>query len=228
MTDKVKYYNGITPRGIAKFPRLNKPDTKFNAAGVYSVKLVLSEEDAAPLKEAIDTEAQKAYEAAVEELKKKGKATLAAKLKLAEPSYTDVLDEDGEPTGQVEFNFKTNATFTTKEGEVVSKHVTFFDAKGEKLGGKKRPDVWGGTELKIAFTLMPYSNAATKTAGVSQRLNAVQILKLVSSGGGTAESYGFGKEDGYEASEAEEDSPFADSEGAEQSGASAKTDDEDF
>ena len=43
-----------------------------------------------------------------------------------------------------------------------------------------------------------YYNPGTDTVGVSFRLEAVQILKLVSTGG-RAERYGFGvEEDGYE------------------------------
>jgi hypothetical protein len=228
MADKIKHYNGITPKGVAKFPRLNKPDTKFNAAGVYSVKLVLSEEDATPLMEAINTEAQKAFDAEVERLNKAGKKALATKLKLADPSYEPEVDADGEETGNVVFNFKTNASFVNKQGETIHKEVTMFDAKGVKLEGKKRAEIWGGSELKVAFALMPYANAATKTVGVSQRLNAVQVLKLVSGGGASAESYGFGKEEGFEASEVEDDSPFSDSKDSEQDGAGSSQEDDDF
>ena len=39
------YYT--SPRGKASYPKLQKPDTKFNAEGIYSTKLVISKEDAA-------------------------------------------------------------------------------------------------------------------------------------------------------------------------------------
>jgi hypothetical protein len=40
---------------------------------------------------------------------------------------------------------------------------------------------------------------ATKTAGISLRINAVQVLELASgSGGGSASSHGFGVEEAYE------------------------------
>ena len=35
-----------TPAGLARFPSLNRPDTKFSEVGVYKVNLELSAEDA--------------------------------------------------------------------------------------------------------------------------------------------------------------------------------------
>jgi hypothetical protein len=37
-----------TPAGIARFPSLNRPDTKFSEVGVYKVNLEMSSEDAEP------------------------------------------------------------------------------------------------------------------------------------------------------------------------------------
>lgn len=42
-----KYFT--TPRGIASYPKLIKPDTKFNPEGVYSVALVIPKDDASEL-----------------------------------------------------------------------------------------------------------------------------------------------------------------------------------
>jgi hypothetical protein len=47
-----KYFT--TPRGIASYPKLLKPDTKFNAEGVYKTGLILDEEAAQPLIEQIE------------------------------------------------------------------------------------------------------------------------------------------------------------------------------
>ena len=39
----------VTPRAIAVYPWLNRPDTKFNPDGDYKVTLKIEAEDAAPL-----------------------------------------------------------------------------------------------------------------------------------------------------------------------------------
>jgi len=233
--NKPKLYTATSPKGIAKFPRLNTPDTKFQANGVFSTKLEMSGDDAAPLMEAIEKEAEAALTAARAELEKKlseakpkdkPKIQIALdKLDAGPVPYAPVYDDDGEETGNYEFSFKTNATYTDKKTQkLVKKEVTMFDAKGKKL--EKRPNVWGGSTLKANFTAAPYYNAATNSAGVSLRMNAVQIIDLVSSGGGNASTYGFGEEEGYEAADNEESGPFSNEQGSGQAGGSGE--DEDF
>jgi hypothetical protein len=43
-----------TPAGIARYPSLNRADTKFDDIGVFKVNLEMSSDDAAPFIEAID------------------------------------------------------------------------------------------------------------------------------------------------------------------------------
>ena len=38
-----------TPKGIAQYPWLSKPDTKFSEEGDYKVNLILNAEEAAPI-----------------------------------------------------------------------------------------------------------------------------------------------------------------------------------
>lgn len=218
MAEKQKNPQGITPAGSAKYPRLNQPDTKFNKSGIYSVKLIIAAEDAAPLQEAIEAVANKAMEDTTAQLetkldeakpKDKPKAKIALdKLTLGDMPFAPEYNDEGEETGNVEFSFKTNATYKDKAGKEQQRTVTMFDAKGKKLEGKAVPSVWGGSVLKVAYMLAPYYNAATNSVGCSPRLNAVQILELVSGSGGTAASYGFGEEDGYSAPEEAEEETF--------------------
>lgn len=223
---KPKAPTGTTPVGVAVYPRLNKPDTKFNPAGNYSTKLVLSAEDAAPLMEAIEKVAEEAYENA--------KATLEAKLEEAKAAdkpkvkkkleklvkgdmpFAPEYDDAGDETGNIVFSFKTNASYTDKKTQkTVQREVTMFDAKGKKLEGSKRPSIWAGSKLSVAYMLSDFYNAATDSAGCSPRLNAVQIVELVSGSGGNAASYGFGSHDsGYEADDgSDDDNPFGDKTG---------------
>ena len=46
--------------------------------------------------------------------------------------------------------------------------------------------------------------AARAEAGVSLRMNAVQVIDLVTGGGASAAAHGFGEEDGYDASDEQE------------------------
>lgn len=223
---KPKSPTGTTPVGVAVYPRLNQPDTKFNAAGTYSVKLVLSAEDAAPLMEAIEKVADEAYEnakasleAKLEEAKAAEKPKVKKKLEKLEKGdlpFAPEYDDEGNETGNFVFSFKTNASYVDKKTKkTVQREVTMFDAKGKKLEGKKRPSIWGGSKLSVAYMLSDFYNAATDNAGCSPRLNAVQIVELVSGSGGNAASYGFGAHDGgYESEDgADGDGPFSDQTG---------------
>jgi hypothetical protein len=74
-----------------------------------------------------------------------------------------------------------------------------FDAKGKPLS--KDIKIGGGSKMKVSYEILPYYTAIAG-AGISLRLKAVQVIDLVEySSGGSGESYGFGKEDGYEATE---------------------------
>ena len=69
----------------------------------------------------------------------------------------------------------------------------------EKAINALKAQVGEGTVAKVAVELSGYS-VAGKT-GVSVKLKAVQIIDLVEFGGGSAESYGFGEEEGFEGTE---------------------------
>ena len=60
-----------TPIGTAMYPKLITPDTKFNADGVYSCKLILSKDDFETLEAIINPWFEKEYERLVKESGKK-------------------------------------------------------------------------------------------------------------------------------------------------------------
>lgn len=190
---KPKQEKFTTPKGVAVYPRLTEPDTKFNAAGVFSVKLRLSEEDAQPFIDRIEALAKEKFEAEKAELMKgDGKAKAKAKsLKYADKPYKAAVDDNGDETGEIEINFKMNHKVTIKGKETLL-YPKIFDAAGKEL--KPAPAIWGGSVIKVAGQFNPFST--TVGVGVSLRLSAVQVLELVSSGGGNAESFGFGAEEG--------------------------------
>lgn len=201
-----------TPKGTFKFPRLGEPDTKFKDAGEFSVKLVLAEADAA----SIIARHEDAYNQAIKDGKAKYAELPVATRKKKEFAPNDfgtpVYDDNEQETGETEFNFKMTASGVSKKtGKPWSRKPDVFDATGKKMDGAK---VWGGSIGKVNYEVVPYWNPAQCQAGISLRLNAVQIIDLKSGQGRNASAYGFETEEGY-ADVAEETSKEAGKEGTE-------------
>lgn len=186
----------VSPIGLAKYPRLNEPDTKFDDDGVYKITLELTEAEAAPLVEAIHEGQKEAVKLAKEQVKS-GK-----KIKLADLPYAE-----NEETGKIEVSFKRKAKGKKKDGTVFETHVALFDRHGNRLD-PKGPIIGGGSRIAVSYEINPFYVAALG-AGVSLRLYAVMVYDLVEYQGGTAESYGFAQAaaevDGEEAQDADTD-----------------------
>lgn len=224
---KKKYVSGpkfTTPRSAAIWPRLNEPDTKHNAEGVYECKqeLPLDNEIVQKIKAKAmelaqaeydkqrelqpDALTDEEYDEKVAELKAAGKQALIKKLKvirLVEPLPEEV-DEDGDGTGTVFLKAKMKASGTYKTGPKTGQRwertPDVFDRKGVTL--KRPPAIGGGSEVKMSIELSPYYVAGTGDVGCSFRLNAVQLLTLVQFGQRDASAHGFGSEDGDDIDEA--------------------------
>lgn len=202
----------MTEKGIARFPNLTKPDTKFKATGEYKCGVILPQEKAQPIIDKATAEAEKIFAATKVELQEKvktlkGEALVKAKKALAELSMGDmpfkpVYDDDGNETGDVVLGFKMNAQRTDKKtGKTITMAPKLFDAKGKPLSAAT--EIWGGSIVKVAGSLNPFYIPGTNQCGVSFRLAAVQVIELRSANSGDAGSYGFGKEEGYEAGDDE-------------------------
>jgi hypothetical protein len=191
MAEKRKQLPRITtPKGVAKYPWLSNPDTQFDADGVYKIDLIIPAGECTELCAALDAAADEAFELA----KSKAKSPVIAKqIKRADP-YTAALDDAGEDTGKILFRFKMKAKVTMKDGTVKTMKPFIFDAKGVQLA--VCPAVYGGSVCKVNFSPSPYYAANNKQAGVSLRINAVQIIELVTGGARDAAGYGFGQEEG--------------------------------
>lgn len=222
-----KKLNLILPRGIAIYPKLNKPDTKFDAAGVYDVKVTIAPDaddgyigrdkaDLAAVLEALAVlrdefaEAKRAELASSSDPKSKAKAKTLKVKDIGEPG----LDDDGEENGRHILKAKMKASGVNAKGENWTRKPKLFDSKNKPLA-ENSPPVYGGSVLKVAALAMPYYAANDNTVGVTLYLEAVQVLELVSAGGNkSGAGYGFGVEDGYVADESE-DMPFSDDSAAE-------------
>lgn len=210
--DRIKL---TTPKGVAIWPSLNTPDTKFNAAGKYGTRLAF--DGAEPLVQAFQARLEKIrddfYDTEVERLKADKKAGLAAELTKAPVLKPERDPETGLETGRLIYSASMTASGVSKKtGKPWTMSPDLFDAKGTKL--KNPPAIYGGSEMKLSVEVDAFVNQTSKQVMVSARLNAAQIIKLVSGGNRDSSDYGFAEEDGDEiADQAPATGGFADETG---------------
>ena len=193
----------VSAAGRGKYVWVNKPDMKFDEGkgGKFKVDLILEAADAATDKKIIDAAVEAAWAQMTAEIKEKLAGKAAAKIKTLsrEYPYVELSDDDGKETGDVQFKFKQNAIIKSAKKGLINVKIPIFDAKGKPISDI----VYGGSLLKVSYSMRPYLMESTKKIGVTLDLNAVQVLELVSSSGAAdAEGYGFGAEEGYEGEEA--------------------------
>lgn len=188
-----RYPTVTSPRGVMIYPHLTEPDTKFvKPDGEYHTKLALEGDSQATIDfiEKLEGILAKYIEDNSEELtpaqiKKAGRMDL----------YEEEVDDEGEETGRYIFKFKLKAKVKTKTKEWDQK-PRLFDSQAQPIAGDVNP--WTGSEGKVSVEVFPYYMGTTKSFGLSLRCKAVQVLKLVSGGGASADDYGFGaEEDGF-------------------------------
>ena len=165
--------------GEAIYPHLNKPDVKFSDAGEYKVTLKVAKSDATSMVKLFDDAQADSLKLAIAE--NKGKKVQES----PHPRYKVEGDN-------VFFIFKLKASGVNK------KTKESFIQRPQLLDAQKQPhpvekSIWGGSKIKIAYELVPYS--APFGAGITARIKAIQILELVEGKSDTP----FEKEDGYKA-----------------------------
>lgn len=164
-----------TPKGVAYYPYISAPDTKFDEEGHYKVNLCIPKEEAEPIIEQIKGE----LVAGIKALKE---AKPNAKIKQAPFPFEDELDDDEEPTGNVIIKFKSKAAYKP----------AIFDSKGTPM---MRSNIYAGSILKVNGSIAFYNSPAVG-AGVTLRLRAVQVIEYVEGAVG-ATKFGFGEESGF-------------------------------
>jgi len=197
----VKPERKLTDRVVAYYPHLNKPDDRYNPdKPEYKISIIYENEEAASSMLELIKEAQaQAIEAAVtqaaDEAKKRGKKfneeRFRANLKLAQLPIKEELDEDGDPTGRIIVGpFKMRAKGTTKDGREWERQCPVFDGAGKPIDTEK-VSIWGGSIVNVCFYIDTFYTAGLG-AGVSLKLEAVQVLELRSGNTTkTAASFGF-------------------------------------
>jgi hypothetical protein len=108
-----------TPVGIARYPSLNRADTKFDEVGVYKVNLEMSSEDAEPFIKQAEALFAEFLEDKKRELKKD-------KLKLHAAPWE-------ENDGLVQLKLKVKAMGKNKEGETFSRQPKLFGSDGQPI-----------------------------------------------------------------------------------------------
>lgn len=187
-----------TPVGIALWVCINKPSTKFKPEGEYSVTLALPADVATAMQADFKKLADEAFAGYLNDEKDAKKKALLAKYTVVVPGSED-LNDAGEPTGRVAFKFKQVAVIKPKDPkkEAFEPKIGIFDGTNSPIPSGVL--VGKGSEMKIAYEAVPYAMASKKEVGVTLRLKAVQVIKLVKYGGAqNASDYGFEADDNAE------------------------------
>lgn len=176
-----------TVKGKAFWTYAFTPDTKFDSDGVYTTKFRLGGEAAVGFQKEVDKLMDAAFGKAKED-------NPAKKIKKANAPYSEVTDDDGNETGELEFVFKQKATIPTKNGPMNMK-VAVFDAKGRPITDPV--EIGNGSTVKVAYEPNLWFVPSTG-AGVTLRFKGLQVIDLKArASGDNADGFGFGEEDGY-------------------------------
>ncbi|WP_145960518.1 hypothetical protein [Novosphingobium meiothermophilum] len=190
------YPKAVTPRGVAIFPALTRPDFKFKTEfGEYHCRLRLSP-DAPGLDDLIaQAEAilDEAFEAKKAELTRQKKGALLKQLYKIDILKPELDRESGEETGFVVLRASANAGGKKKDGSIWKGRIDLFNRKGEQL--KNPLEIGSGSELKLGVRIMDYETDGGKGIGVRFELEGAQLLKVASGGARTAADHGFGAEE---------------------------------
>lgn len=175
----------VTPVGIAVWPKLNEPDTRWKAEGEFTCTIRLGKKDAAVVIKEIEEFHGKAYSWFCQNQGKN-------KLKQANMPFSRVTDDSGEETDEWDFKFKLKHRVETRRGDTFTQKVKLFDSKGTPMND----EVGGGSKLRVQGEMNPWFTASLGF-GISLWVKAVQVLELVEpTNSGTAASFGFDPLDG--------------------------------
>ena len=105
------------------------------------------------------------------------------------------LDDDkNEIPGSYDVKTKAKAHFKQADGSLIENNITIVDAQKNPMDASAGA-IWGGSKLKLALNVGAVSTSIY--SGLMLRINAVQVIDLVTGGQGGANA--FDKEDGFTA-----------------------------
>jgi hypothetical protein len=199
----------FTPKGVAEpycsiqKPDYGNPEKGFgNPRGVYKVNLTVPRAEAAPHIARIIKCHEANWAAIQEEWANGGEAAAKAKLQrgktLLQP-YEGQLPYFENDDGTVTFKFAGYASYqdkVTKESKEILLKVV--DAKGKRINAV--PAISGGSELKVRYSMFPYTYGAVVGASVKLQLDSVMLITLREFAAGSDDWAGE-EEAGYEAAD---------------------------
>ena len=160
------------PKGIARYPSLSRPDTKYNENGVYKANVAVPLEDA---------------EATMAKLQSIAKQELGKALpKSDNPFWKMEIDDNGDETGMVMFKASVK-NVVRRDGQLWDRKPKQYDADLNMVDEV----IYGGSELIVSCEIYVWEYSGKK--GVSLQPTAVQIIKLV---GPSEDENPFEKQDG--------------------------------
>ena len=162
----------LTPVGIADYPYLTKPDTKFKPEGEYKLTLKLDNgAEAEKLFSAVSRIAEIALEQATAAAKKAGKRP-------PKPAELPIFETD---TGYT-LKAKMKAAGVVKAtGQPFTQAPRLFDADNRPWD--KNVIITSGSKVRLCLEVVAY-NSPTLGCGVTLRLKDAQIIELGAGFGG--------------------------------------------
>jgi len=144
---KQEKYIALTPVGVADYPYLNKPDTKFKPEGEYKVSLKLDDDhESRKLFDLISAVASKALDQATAAAKKAGKRPpKEADLPIFETAEGYTLKAKMKASGVVK------AT-----GQPFAQAPRLFDANNKPWN--KDVQITSGSKIRLCIEIVPYSS----------------------------------------------------------------------
>ena len=177
MSNNKKVTAVVTPTGNALWAKVTEPATsKFNPTPMYSMSVVFTPEEVVKFKGKMQTMLDAFYDETFNEVKPAKQKSLA-KAEL----FKEASDKEGNLTGELELRTKQYAK--DFKGEDMS--MPIVDSKGKDITNGC-PLVGNGSRVRAKVYPKAYYMASTNTVGISFRLNAVQIIELVSYGNASA------------------------------------------
>lgn len=186
-----------TPKGVAVWPNLTSPDTKFKPEGEYTCRLAFD-----PNEPEVQALIKRLEQVRDEQFKEFQAEKPAHKKFTAAPVFAEELDKEGDETGRITINFKMKASgVSAKTNKPWTRKPQIFDSKGKEL--KNPPAISGGSTLRVACELGGWGVQSSKLFYVTTKLVAVKLIDLVTYGGQSAAGLGFDEDEGgYEAESA--------------------------
>ncbi len=173
----------VSPIGTFVHPWVTKPDTKYNADGLYHTGLRVEGPEAEAFKEEVKALSDAFHEEHTKEMKKGERD----KWSVYYP-FEEEVDDDGAPTGAVIFQFKQNAIIKLRDGAKKSVKIGVRNANDQAT----KENIFGGDKGRVMWSSRGIPISSAKQAGVRLDFAMVQLVaKGERTGGG-----GFGKVEG--------------------------------